>query len=785
MTTNATTTPRAASTERTIAIAETFTPIATGIIAPFLDGGAAFTAVAAYGGAAGFMAANYMNRLPPGLVGNLPAADIVQAHRSPMFISTLSTGMALAMGTLMGPDGADALMAGILNPPSVPGIVSLGWWAAVGLVPFKLRKVLARKTKARRSGQAETNALGSAPNIADAIIETWGHHISHHKVGAHKHQVLTNVLVYTEPGSGKVLRWTGKILAPMGSGVSVTKETVSSVYKANAAWIDIDPGDHAGEALIAVSMKAPAKLDPSTLEGAWMKYVARPGGLMAKTHLEKVTNDPNTGGQAAYVVADEDLDILKAPARDELAGAMRTSPLLISYEPIATNPRKAIIRTMKENPLEKGFDFPGLDALKATKGGRVPFGKVISGHPWMFPMFDPVLGALHLVIAGTTGSGKGGAAQLVCLGYHANDAAIIYADPKGASNPAIPKMAAYSGLQAHGALGALRISYAVLMHRKEEAARLELKNFKPSKMRPWCATVLDEAAQVLGPNVPNRKEAVHIVKAGASLGRSLGMPWTLINQTVNLDQIGGEQAIRANLINGGAWLILRTDSGQTNLADLPDGFEGIDPAKIPAVWKSEDDSLIYDPDIPEHDPRRTFGLGFMGAPGGRPGMGRTFTLEDATPHIRPDHIAVPEDFPDWDDATLEEIANTPVPGFEEGGSGDGEDAPSTPKYISGIDLPKKELSAEDKVLQVLREHADPMHLEALSGADLEPDDYEIQYVDKTTLLQQTGIKDTTLTNTLNRLVKQKKIHRQEKDASGKDVRGMYGLGPAPEADTTI
>lgn len=783
MTTNATTTSRAASTERTIAIAETFVPIATGVLAPWLDGGAAFTATVAYGGAAGFMAANYMNRLPPGLTANLPASDVFQAHRSPMFISTLSTGMALAMGTLMGPDGADALMAGILNPPSVPGIVSLGWWAAVGLVPFKLRKVLARRAKARRTAQAQVNILEGAPTVADGIIATWGKHISDPHHGAHKHQVLTNVLVYTEPGTGKVLRWTGKILAPMASGVSVSKTTVSSVYKANAAWIDIDPGDHSGEALIEVSMRAPAKLDPSTLEGAWMKHVARPGGLMAKTHLESVTDDPNTGGQAAYVVADEDLDILKAPDRNELAGAMRTSPLLISYEPIATNPRKAIIRTMKENPLEKGFDFPGLDTLEATKGGRVPIGKIISGHPSYFPMFDPILGALHLVIAGTTGSGKGGAAQVVALGYHANGAAMIYGDPKGASNPAIPKMAAYSGLQEYGALGALRVSYAVYQHRKHEAAKYELKNFQPSKMRPWCPTILDEANQLLGPNVPNRKESVHIVKKLTGEGRFIGMPFVLINQVVNLDQIGGEQAIRANLINGGAWLILRTDSGQTNLADLPTGFEGIDPADIPAVWKADDDSLIYDPDIAENDPRRTFGLGYMAAPGGRPAMQRIFTLEDATPHIDTDNIAIPEDFPDWSPGYLEEIANTPIPGFEEGGSGDDEDGSSSPKYTPGIDLPKtKELSAEDKVIQILREHADPMHLEALGGADLEPDDYEIQYVDKTTLQQQTGLKDTTLANTLTRLVNTDRIHRQAKDASGKDVRGMYGLGPAPQDD---
>lgn len=768
MSTTAPTTPRAESAERIAALAQIAAPLATGIVAPWLDPSAAAFAGIAYAATAALTAANYMNRLGS-LADQLPGADILTAHRTTLGISTLNTGVALGVGTLGGPQTSDALLAGWMALPSVPGIISLGWWGSVGLTAVKLRRVLGRKKRPVALLQAQPADAGPV-TVADQILKSWGKHISHPDGGTHRHQVLTEVRVGVD-------RWTGRIMAPAGCGVSVTKEAVSSVYQVPAPWITITPGAHAGEAQIEVSLKAPAELDPTTLAGAWKKRVARPGGLMPKTHLEQVTDDPNTGGQAAYVVADEDLDALKAPDRTELAGALRTLPVLVSYEPMA-NPRKAIIRTMQENPLEKGFPFPGLDVLKATKGGRVPIGKVISGHPSYFPMFDPVLGALHLVIIGTTGAGKGGAAQIVALGYHANSAALIYGDPKGASNPAIRKMAAYSGLQEYGALGALRVSHAVYQHRKLEAAKYELKNFQPSKMRPWCPTMLDEANQLLGPNVPNRKESVHIVKKLTGEGRFIGMPFVLINQVVNLDQLGGEQAIRANLINGGAWLILRTDSGQTNLADLPTGFEGIDPAAIPAVWKAEDDCLIYDPDIPEDDPRRTFGLGFMAAPGNRPAMQRIFTLEDATEHIRPELVTVPEDFPDWDDARLEEIANTPVPGFEEdddsgayGGGG--------PVRVSGVDLPRKEPSAEDQILQVLRDEADPLHLAYLDGAgDVDPEDFAIAYMDKATLLAGTGLKETTLANTLSRLTKENKIHRQD------GARGLYGLGPAPQPDDT-
>lgn len=772
------TTPRTDTAERTAALIQCATPLAAGVLAPLMNDGAAWLTGGAYLGAGALIAMNYMNRLGA-LADHLPGMDILRQHGSTMGIAGLSTGMALGLGALGGPQAADALLAGFTTLPSVEGIISLGWWAAVGLVPIKLRRVLGRRPTPATHGQQETPVNPAAPSLTEAIMRQWADHISHPERGTHRHQVLADVVVdfdTDQHGRRRPFRWRGRILAPAGASVSVKKENVSSAYR--TAYIDIKAGSHAGEALVTVSYKAPAELDPSTLAGAWNKRVARPGGLMPKTHLEKVTKDPNFDGESAYVCADEDLDILKAPDRLELAGALRTSPLLVSYEPIASNPRKAIVRTMRENPLEKGHAFQGLNSLKMTKGGRFPLGRIISGHPAMLPAFDPAMGGQHLVIAGTTGSGKGGAVQIVCLGFHANGAAIIYGDPKGSSNPAIPKMAAYSGVRQYGTLGALRISHAVLMHRIDESERLELKNFQGTTARPWCPTVLDEAGQMLGPGAPNRKEAVEIVKAGASLGRSVGMPWVLINQVVNLDQIGGEQAIRANLIQGGSWLILRTDSGQTNLADLPDGFEGIDPGKIPAVWSGDDDSLIYDPEIPEGDPTRTFGLGYLATPGGRPGMMRIDLLEDATDHIRRDDVAIPQDFPDWSDAHLEEIANTPIEGFEETGSdGDTEETGrSGPKYAAGFSIPKKELSADDKILRAVTELADPLHIEALEDGGIEPDEYEIQYLDKATLMQETGLKGSTFDNALTRLTKARKIHR------AKDARGVYGLGPDPHAD---
>lgn len=770
MSTNAqTTTPRAAGTERAIALATSAAPVAAGVLAPLLGDGAAITAGITYAAGAGVLTANYLGRLPGEILDQLPAGDILRAHRLPMAISTLTTGMSLGLGTLAGPEGTDALLAGFLTVPSVPGIVSLGWWAAVALVPWQLRRVLGRK-KPTTAASAAVAAQMSNLALTDEqhIIRLWSQHISDPEKGAHRRQELTLRTVGPT-------RWKGTITAPMGEAVTVKAETVSSVYRTNAAWVTFYKGSHAGEQHLVVNYTAPADLDPTTLTGAWKKFAARPGGLMAKTHLEEVTPDPNTGGESAYVVADDDLDALTAPDRSLLAGALRTSPLLVSYEPIATNPRRAIIRMMKENPLEKGFPFEGLDSLKTTKGGRMKLGRGTSGHPAYLPLFDPTLGALHVCVCGATGSGKGGAAQLICLGYHANEAAIMYADPKGTSNPAVTTMAAHAGLRIGGAMGTLRLQYQLLQHRIHESTHMGIdgKNFKASKSRPWAPTVLDEGNQLLGQNSPCRKEAVFIVDALTSLGRSMGMPFVFINQAVNLDDMGGKQSIRLNMINGGSWVILRTDSGQTNLADLPPGFEGVDPSLIPPAWADER-ALVYDPDMPENDPRRTFGLGFLGAAGGSAEMFRTDILEDATPYVDTDNIRIPEDWDDWD--RREELAAAPLPGFEESGS-DGGSAPTTARSFAGVDVPKKELSAKDKIVAALTDAADPLHLEALAGGDVESDDYEIQYLDKAGLVTATGLEGSTLDNALTHLKKADRIHQEP----GK--RGTYGLGPAP-ADTT-
>ncbi|CAK7288663.1 hypothetical protein [Streptomyces misionensis] len=749
-----TTAPRPANTERRIAYATTLAPITAGILAPLLNHDTAIALDLAYLPAAAFTTASAMDWIPHTTYQQLPAGDILHRHRFPAFLSTLATGVALGMGTFTGSQGADALLAGILDPLTTKGIVSLGWWATVALVPTKLRRILtsrkprtARPTTTSAAIPAKPTTPPTPQTPEQQILHAWGQHISHPDTGSHRGQTLRLRTI-------NAYRWQGTITAPIGTTVTVTKDAVSSVYRKPAEWIDIKTGAHAGEATITVNLQPPAELDTSTLAGAWRKWAARNGGVMAGTHLEEVQPDPNTGGEVARVIADDTLDALPTPNMRDLVGALRTNHLLLSYEP-STNPRTAVIRLMKENPLRAGTPFPGPKTLLPSEGGYFRIGRAVSGRPLRAQLLDPKLGARHLFVSGVTGSGKGGVLQLIALAAHLAGAVIIYADPKGSSNPAIEKMAAYTGLGEDGAMGALLLTEALVNHRINLTGQIKQKNFNPDVM-PHVVFILDEASTLLGEKATHRKRATAAVGHIAKKGRSLGVSEVLANQLLQLAEIGGDSAIRDNIIGSGGVIMLRSDSSQRHLIDLPPGMQTINPADIPATWTGDDNgTLVYTDDIHIQDPESTFGLGYFMTTDGVCAMGRTYTLEDATEHIDENNVTEPFDWPDWDNrhnlvaALLAE---------------DNEDLDSTTSTLfTGAEAtPKKPASAKDKILNTLQDLADPLGIDT-------------NYTHKDDIGRIAGVEGQTLANTLSQLVKTNEIHR------GPDA-GTYGLGPAPTTE---
>ncbi|MEV6464705.1 hypothetical protein [Kitasatospora sp. NPDC051702] len=745
------------ATEKRFAVAQVAAPLLAAGVTPFLDGQAAGTVATFLAAPVLVAGANAAGLLSDRLLDDVPGGDVLRAHRRPFFLSAVATATAAATATVQGLPGIDALLAGWMTMPSLAGVVSTAWWATTGLVAFSLRRVLgSSKPKTQTPSAAAAPAEPALPPEVAKVLHLWLAHISG-EYGACPGQQL----ILTGHGPEE---WEGIIEADPGRPVTVTPGTVSGVYRVPAAWVTITDGPHDSARRIHVRLVAPAEQDGpqySALEALWLQRVARRGGCMPGTHLEGIVPDPATGGVAAWIMADEDTDALTIPDLYTIAGALRTTPLLVSVERTG-NPRKAILRMMDRSPLEDGRPLPGAETLLSNRNGFVQLGTGVSGKPSRVQLYDPEGGARHVLVAGVTGSGKGGVLQLLALSYHINGAAIIYADPKGSSNPDVEDMAAYAGCGLDGAIGALRVAYALLLHRIEESRDLRAKNFQPTPERPYVVTILDEMSQLLGDKSPHKAEAAFIVLALASLGRSMGMPLVLCGQIMNLDQMGASAAIRDNVFYGGALILLRSDSAQAGRVDLPRAFDGIDPSQIPAYWKGDDEHLIYDPSVPEDDPRRTFGLGFVVGPDERAEMMRAWILESAAGHWNPANVATPADFLDW--AERDTIAATPIgPAAEEAGDA-GKGGGFAEKWtISPNAIPlTKEPTAQDKILTALDECRDPMGV-------------EVMYLHLDQIASMTGVTRKTVENTLSRMAKDGSVVRNP------DASGEYGLPLADAA----
>lgn len=733
-------------TEKRFGLAQVAAPFLTAVSMPLLDSQTSSTVTCLLAAPILMAAANFTGLLPDEARHAMPGGDILRAHRQPFLVSAIATATAAATATVNGWPGIDSLLAGWMVMPSVAGIVSMAWWSATGYVAFSLRQVL-RGRRRRLVARPMQPTPAQAATEHDDVLRPWLAHISGDR-GTNPGQHLA--LTARSPES-----WEGAITAEPGRQVTVTAETVSGVYRIPVEQVHLTDGPHTSSRHILVHMIAPVVDEPqySALDALWMKRVGHSSGCMPGTHLEGTIPDPATGGVAAWIVADEDTDHITMPDAYRIAGALRTTTLLVSVEP-TRNPRKAKLRLMDRSPLEEGKALPGPEALIANKNGYVDLGTGVSGRPARVQLYDTKGGARHVLLAGSTGSGKGGFLQLLGLSYHVNGVGILYADPKGSSNPDLEDMAAYAGCGIDGAMGALRVAYALLLHRVAQSQRLRMKNFTATEEMPFVAVILDEFAQLLGDKALNRAEAGFIVAAIAEQGRSLGMCLVLCGQILNLDKMGGDTAIRDNVFYGGALILLRSDGAQKHRVDLPDSFEGVDPSKIPAFWQGDDDTLIYDPTIPENDPSRTFGVGYVVGPDERAEMMRDWILESAAGLYDPDRIVIPGDFLDWDDREL--IAATPVgpaaaKDEDREGTGAATWAPSQTATVL-----TKEPTAQAKIITVLRERRDPIGL-------------EIGYLHLNAITQMTSVKKKTVENVLSRLANDGTVTRNPA------ATGEYGL----------
>jgi hypothetical protein len=280
---------------------------------------------------------------------------------------------------------------------------------------------------------------------------------------------------------------------------------------------------------------------------------------------------------------------------------------------------------------------------------------------------------------------------------------------------------------------------------------------------PHVVFIGDEISTLLGEKAKHRARATRAVGHIAKKGRSMGASEVLANQLIQLAEIGGDSAIRDNIVGSGGSIMLRSDSSQRHLIDLPPGMESVNPADIPATWTGDDNEpLVYTDDVHIQDPESTFGLGYFMTTDGICAMGRTYDLEDATTYIDPTGSPSPSTGPTGTTATTWSPNSWPA---TKTANLDDYDSPGSQHPLPHRRQPRRSPPAPTtRSSPALKDLADP------AGID-------INYIHKDTIGALAKLEGSTLDNALSRLTKAGKIHRQMRD--GKEVRGYYGLGPTP------
>ncbi|MEK8141597.1 hypothetical protein NKH18_00410 [Streptomyces sp. M10(2022)] len=164
--------------------------------------------------------------------------------------------------------------------------------------------------------------------------------ISDPKNGRHRNQVLSDVVIYAD-------RWEGRVTAALGDSVNVSKEAVSSLFGRSVDDITLKYGAHSGR-----------RSSPSGTPSARNWTLHPPGRLEARPGTGPAQDPPGRGRRGPeHRRPGGARRRRRRPGRPprvvnigELAGALRRSIDLVSYEPGRRNPRRAIIRVMDHNP---------------------------------------------------------------------------------------------------------------------------------------------------------------------------------------------------------------------------------------------------------------------------------------------------------------------------------------------------------------------------------------------------------------------------------------------------
>lgn len=308
-------------------------------------------------------------------------------------------------------------------------------------------------------------------------------------------------------------------------------------------------------------------------------------------------------------------DAIKATER--IASAFEvplTGVTIEAYRGGVANQAKLII--IDDDPLVKALPFPG---PSLREDGSFDLGTYVDGETATMRLWRLKYGAVHMLLAGTTGAGKSGVFNVVLANATSSPLVTTWViDPQGGQS--IPEWMDHVDWAARSTdegIVMLKAAFEVMMERNRYLATVEWEDeagnrrrgrgyFEPTEEIPLLTIVIDEAHQML-----QDEDAAKLTADIAKMARKCGVQLLLATQVPSVDELGGNSTIRDQLASGTA-VVLRSKSAQTARMVFA-GAMPVEPNKIPSEMS---------------DGSTSAGLGFTMGSNTRTAMFRSFYVSD-------------------------------------------------------------------------------------------------------------------------------------------------------------
>ncbi|MFJ8929264.1 hypothetical protein ACIRLA_22065 [Streptomyces sp. NPDC102364] len=376
---------------------------------------------------------------------------------------------------------------------------------------------------------------------------------------------LVGVHQYTDAQGGALQDFWGTVVAEQGEAVPDLNETaLAAVFDLPLGTVWLQPMEGSGPGrkhLLARPTLGASEQATDPIHRIWNAKVAGPNGAAPGMILENYRLEPN---RIALRVTAPDNQIINLDQK-RLARAFKYKDLtrvMVETDGLGDG----LISLYETHPL-MNLREATVEDLTMAADGTIQIGQRPDGRPARIALYDPQMGAITDLLAGSPGAGKSVTLNHILAAERISGVVSIVADAQnGMSLPEADGRVYHfgKGIAATGAT--LAASNALGKYREEVSAAHGWSSAEINDPWPLVNVTLDELNRILAEDadVPRhfRKWVTGMVGDEQSTGRKLLKGIRFAAQSIHLEDLGDKDRIRANSKNGSVWLG-RTNSSTT------------------------------------------------------------------------------------------------------------------------------------------------------------------------------------------------------------------------------